>query len=56
MTAMRYFQMTPRRSFTRLGIVLAVVALASGIVVGFGESLGSEKSAAGGKHAAAVRT
>jgi multidrug efflux system membrane fusion protein len=42
---MRYFQMTPRRSFARLGIVLAVVALASGMVVGFGESLGSEKSA-----------
>jgi len=37
--------MTPRRSFARFGIVLAVVALASGIVVGFGESLGSEKSA-----------
>jgi len=36
--------MTTRRSFTRLGIVLAVVALASGMVVGFGESLGSEKS------------
>ena len=37
--------MTPRRSFTRLGTVLAVVALASGLVVGFGDSLGNEKSA-----------
>ena len=37
--------MTPRRSFTRIGVVLAVVALASGMVVGFGESLGSDKSA-----------
>ena len=37
--------MKPRRSFTRVGIALAVVALASGIVVGFGESLGSDKSA-----------
>ena len=37
--------MTSRRSFARIGVVLAVVALASGMVVGFGESLGSDKSA-----------
>jgi multidrug efflux system membrane fusion protein len=42
---MRYFQMTRRRFFTRLVSGFAVLALASGIVVGFGQSVSNEKSA-----------